>query len=110
MGKRAVVIRTAGDPEMAHAIVDAMVQPLTNAELETVKAELARTKEENTRLGVRKARDSRDFAKKMRRLKRKYPPARKTTKVEDALLIGWAMIWLGIYAAVDKLTEWNRRA
>lgn len=106
--KRAVVIRTMGDSDVGGAIVDGVIKELTSQELETVKAELEKTKAENTQLGVRKVRDKKDFAKKMRKLKRKYPPARKTTKVEDAILIGWAMLWLGIYAVYDRLKAINR--
>lgn len=105
MEKRAVVIRTFGSPDMTTPMANTLIKPLETHELKVVKEELKKTKEE---LGVKKVRENKDFAKKMRKLKRKYPPARKTTKVEDCLLIGWAMMWLGIYAAYDRLKAINR--
>lgn len=112
--KRALVI--AGDLELATSIA----QPLQSKELAMVQAELEKTqkklerataekqKAENAELGVRRAADNLEYNRKIRRLKRKYPPERKRTKVEDALLVGWAMMWLGIFAVADRLREWNR--
>ena len=114
--KRALVIRTAGDM----ALATSMLQPLESRELATVREELMKTKAEldkamaekyaaeNAELGVRRAADNLEYRRKIRRLNRKYPPERKRTKLEDALLVGWAMMWLGIFAAANKLREWNR--
>ncbi len=117
MRRAAVAIRVAGDM----ALATSMAQPLESKELALVQAELEKTqkklakanadkrKAENAELGVRRAADNIEYNRKIRRLKRKYPPERKRTKIEDALLVGWALLWLGIFAAADKLQAWNRR-
>ena len=106
--KRAVVFRTVGDADFGNAIVDGMMKPLTSDELEIVKAELERTKAENTVLGVRKVRDKKDYAKKMRRLQRKYPPVRQSCKAAQYALLAWALTWLTIKACFDRLAVINR--
>lgn len=110
MQRRAVVFRTVGDAELGNAIVDGMMKPLTSDELETVKAELERMKEENARLGVRTVRDRKDFKRKMKRLKSHYPPVRKLTKPEEVLLVGWVLFCLTIQACYKKLAAINREA
>ena len=107
--KKAVVIKTVGDAEMASVMVDAVVKPLETVELAAVKAELEKTKAENAELVVRKVRDNISYNKKMRKLKRKYTPPKKPSKAGEVILVIWALIWLGIFATVDYLTEWNRK-
>lgn len=106
--RRAVSIRTVGDREIGNALENALIKPLETEELATVKAELEKAKAENTRLGVRKVRDNKTFEKKIRSSNRKYA-VQRTTKLGDALLVGWALIWVCIYAAFDKLSAWNRK-
>ena len=111
----ALVIRASGDMDFAAPIA----QTLQSHELEMVKAELDKTqkklakakadkrKAENAELGVRRAGDTSKYKRKIRRARHKYK-VRKPNKVESVLLVGWALIWLGIFAAADKLQAWNR--
>ena len=93
--RKAIVIRTTGDSEIAQAIVDGMCVPLQDSEeLEVVRAELAKLKEENTQLGVRKSRDASYWADMCTQANGKYGgPVRKPGKIREALLIAWAMLW-----------------
>lgn len=114
--KRAFAIRVAGDVDLATSIA----KPLQSQELDLVRAELAATQEElarikaekdkaeNAELGVRRACDKKKYGPKIRSSRRKYSVRRKRTKAEDAVLVGWALLWLGIFAASDKLRRWNR--
>lgn len=110
MPRRTVVFRSAGDAELGGAIINGMMKPLTSEELETVKAELAAVKAENAELGVRKVRDEKTFARKIRKSRRKYRPPRQATKVEEVLLIGWALTSLTIQEVYRRLSAWNRAA
>ena len=115
MRRAAVAIRVAGDMALANS----MAQPLESKELALVQAELEKTQEklakakadkrkaENAELGVRRAGDTPKYKRKIRRARHKYK-VRKPNKVESVLLVGWALIWLGIFAAADKLQAWNR--
>ncbi len=113
--RRAVVIRTMGDEELSGAIVNAMVKPLESAELEAVKAELRRLKDENTqlrdentKLGVRKVRDAAYFAEQLASLEMDCPPARKSSKAAQLLLVAWALLTLTIREFYARLDAWNR--
>lgn len=105
--RRAVSIKTVGDKEIGGVLESALIKPLETEELATVKAELEKTKAENTKLGVRKVRDNKTFERKVRKANRKYA-VRSGTKIGDALLVSWALFWVGIYAVAAKLRAWNR--
>lgn len=113
---RAVVIRTMGDPAIAGAIADGMsrrVIPLDNEELAKVKAELARVKEEkrrqDARMGVRKKGEDERWHVTQRQLAVYYRD-KPHGRMYWLALIGWAMLWYGIYTAYDRLRDWNRSA
>ena len=106
--RRAVSIKTVGDKEIGSALENALIKPLETEELATVRAELEKTKAENTKLGVRKVRDSKTFERKVRKANRKYA-VHDGTKIGGFLLVSWALIWFGIYALSDKLSAWNRK-
>lgn len=106
---QALVIKKIGDMQMCDAIVDGMtctIIPLNQAELNTVKLEVARLRAENA---IRSYGDSRRFERAKRELARKYytPPM---NPVKGAILAVWGMLWLGIYSAYDYLSAWNREA
>ena len=113
--KRGLVIRTAGDMSLSTP----MAQQLQSQELTVVREELVKTKEElekamrdkyrteNAELGVRKAADNIEYNRKIRRARHRYK-VRKPNKVESVFLVVWALLWLGIFTAADRLAAWNR--
>ena len=72
--------------------------------IETVKAELKKTQAENAQLGVRKVRDKKTFAKKMRRSKHKYR-VRESSKAAQTALLVWAITSLTIIECYKRLTR-----
>lgn len=109
--KRTVVFRMVGNADdFGRAAIDGMKTTLTNEELETVKAELKKTQAENAQLGVRKVRDNKDFAKKMRKLRHKYPPVKESSKAAQTALLVWAITCLTIKACYERLAAINRAA
>ena len=115
MEKRAIVIRTVGNPEIAGAIVDAMkrqVIPLDNDELLAVRAELARLKSMNERLetrdGVRQNGDKRRWEATKHDLEEKYGTKPKSA-VQDNLLVIYALVSLTIEECGKRLVNRFRR-
>lgn len=125
MGRRALVIM--GDPEMGNAMANSLVKPLEADELATVKAELERmrvekseelmaVREELDRLrgaeaenGVRKVRDAKYFARRIRKANRNYR-VRQMNKVEEVVLIAYALAALTVREGFRRLAVWNRAA
>ena len=104
---RAVVIKTAGDKEIAGAIVDGIsrnITPLNEAELAVVTAELTRLK---AAYGVMKERDDRYWADKMSALESKYG-TEPSSKVADALTLAWATVWTVLQGWIEYFQRWNR--
>jgi hypothetical protein len=107
MERRAVVIRTVGDPEIAGAIVDGMNRnliPLNEGELLHMQTEYTRLK---AREDVRKYRLDREWYKVQRSLERRYR-IRRHGAVYETLLIGWALTCLFICECYRRLAERNR--
>lgn len=104
---RTVEIKTA-DPRMAAAIAEGA----SVVELRAVKAENEKLHAENEKLhakdGVRAIADEKRWQRTRKRLARKYctPPM---NPLRGAILAVWAMLWLGIYNAYDRLSAWNRK-
>ena len=96
---RTVEIKTA-DPRMAAAIAEGAAA----VELKAVKAENAMLRAKD---GVRAAADEKRWQKTRKRLARKYQ-SKPTPPVRGAILAVWAMLWLGIYSAYQRLSAWNR--
>lgn len=104
---RALVIRMMGDTEMRNSIADGIttrVIPLDNGELETVKAECKKLKDENALMTF--GNDLR-FAAACEELALKYAPKNHGPVYWGFLRI-WALIWLGIDNAYRYLSAWNR--
>lgn len=95
-----VEIKTA-DPRMAAAIAEGA----SVVELRAVKAENEKL---HAKDGVRALADEKRWQRTRKRLARKYytPPM---NPVRGAILIAWAMLWLGIFNTFDFLKAWNRR-
>ena len=108
MERRALVIKTMGDPEIAGAIVDGMtrqIEPLNTSELMAMKRELRRLR---GREGVRKYREDRDWHKVQQDLDRQYRVPQHGV-VYEHVLIAWAITCLFIAECFRRLSEWNRR-
>lgn len=75
--------------------------------------ELRAVKAENEKLhakdAVRAIADEKRWQRTRKRLARKYytPPM---NPVREAILTAWAMLWLGIFNAYDRLSAWNRES
>lgn len=108
---RALVIRTAGDPEMAQAMAAAIMpkQP-TEQEYEAIKAELRKMKQREAALGVRVVRD-RDYYYCKAKEAEYYYGDNPTPCKPAAIALG--VIGL-ICEVVDRsykyLSAWNREA
>lgn len=95
--KRAVVIRTAGDREIAGAIVDGMTRkviPLTEDELGHVRAECIQLRDRRT---LRRRRAQRRQERDRELLALKYP-IESNGRLYGALLGAWAALWLCVTA------------
>lgn len=107
MTGRAVVIKTAGNPEIAGAIVDGITQnvtPLNADELAVVKAEYAKLQ---AAYGVMKPRDDRYWKDKINALDSKYV-TQPDRKLKEAITVAWAMVWTFIKDWFDYFQAWNR--
>lgn len=111
---RAVVIKTYGDQQIAGAIVEGMTRrviPLDGDELAAIKAELAAVKaakaRQDARDGVRDAGDEKRWALVKADMAHDYA-VRTPGPVRAALLVGWAMLWSGVYGMAEALMRWNR--
>lgn len=109
--KRAIVIRTMGDPEIAGAIVDGMsrrVIQLDEDELAVVKAELARLR---ARTSVRKYREDRDWHMVKAELAQKYA-VRRHSAAYDRLLLAYVISYLFFKTAFKRLLSrfWEVRS
>ena len=102
MEKRALVIKTYGDPAMCGAIVDGItpkVIPLNNKELTELKAELAKMK---AREEMRhKAEDDR-WEEEKQALALQYR-VRPHGKIYNALLLGWTFFYLLLAVSCARL-------
>lgn len=98
---RAIVIRKAGDAQIA----DAIAEGINAVELRNVRAEYTRLQ---ARDGVRREGDDRRWKRTQRRLERKYA-VRPVGKVRKALLVSWALIWYSVYTMGERLVEMSRR-
>lgn len=106
---RAVVIKTAGDPAMAGAIVDGMTQrviPLNQDELAIVKAECARLR---ARDAVRAYGDSVRYKAACSELEARYFTPQHG-RLYEAATGAWACFWGIVYSAYDYFSKWNREA
>lgn len=107
--RRAVVIKAAGDQEIAGAIMDGIsrtITPLNDKELAVVKAELAKIK---AAYGVMKPRDDRYWMDKIAALDSKYG-TEPDGKIKGAMTLIWATIWDFIFDWFKYFQEWNREA
>lgn len=112
--RRAVVYRGIGDTELVSTVMDGMMQavvPLNNKELDTVKAECAKLREENRRLeaqnGVRKNGDDNRWPKTQAKLAHTYH-IRRHGLVYKTILCAWALMWFQIGRAYEYLSAINR--
>jgi len=108
MERRALVIKTVGDPEIAGAIVDGItrrMEPLNTQELKAMKRELLRLR---GREGVRKYRADRDWYLVQQDLARQYHVPRHGP-IYEHILVAWALTFLFVIECFRRLSEWNRR-
>lgn len=104
---RALVIRRYGDQEIAGAIVDGMTKNvirLDDGELAAVKAELARLRAQD---GLRSYGDEIRFETACKALALKYS-TKPHGRAYNAILCAWALLWMGVFAAYERLSAWNR--
>lgn len=104
MERRALVIRTAGDPEIAGAIVDGMTRqviPLNSAELDAMREELKKLR---AREGTRQYRQRKDWSETCADLQRKYGVKQHGT-VYQYMLIGWALTCLTIEECCRRIAN-----
>ena len=94
---RALVIRTAGDEQIAGAIVAGMTEATEYREL---RAELARLKEIEARDAVRRYGDEKRWERTRRRLARKYY-VKPAGPVYGAILGLWAGLWMVVIEALN---------
>lgn len=102
--QRALVIRTAGDPAIAGAIVAGMDRA---SEYKALRDELVRLRKVEARAGVRDYGDQKRWERTKRRLARKYY-VRPMGRIEGAVLGAWAGLWMAIgqfFQAVQALAE-----
>ena len=97
---RAMVIRTAGDAQIATALAEGM----NAVELQRVRRECARLQ---AQVGVRRYCDDMRWERTRRRMAKKYA-VKPVGRVRGAILGVWGLLWLGIDAAYRKLDAWNR--
>lgn len=98
---RAMVIRTAGDAQIATALAEGM----NAVELQRVRRECAKLQ---AQVGVRRYCDDMRWERTKRRLARKYA-VKPVGRVRGAILGVWGLLWLGVDEASNYLREWNRR-
>ena len=106
---KAVAIRTVGDAEWGSSMANVLMQPSQAAELAKVKAENEQLRKSEAENGVRKKRDKEYFERKIRMARRKYR-VRKPFKVEELMLIGYALAALAVQEGFRRLAVWNRAA
>lgn len=102
--KRAVAIRTFGDPEIGDVLGNALV-PKESDELIALRQEVQELREREAKYGVRKVRDKAYFSGKMLELKEDNVP-RKPGRVGQVMLIAWAMTALVLVELFKRLDEW----
>lgn len=102
--KRALVIRCYGDPDLAGTMATALAPVADDRELSEVKAENRRLTAIN---GVRSYGDSVRLETACKALAVKYPTERHG-RLYEAILGGWALLWLGVYGWYEYFKDWNR--
>ena len=111
MNRRALIIRRFGDDEIARTIEGAIIHNSFNKELEELRGELVAIKAGDAKKGVRAVAKSKDWHQMLIDLPNTYgfPEEQpRRGKIRTALLVGWAMMWYGIFMAYDRLSAWNR--
>ena len=104
---RALVIRTAGDPEIAGAIVEGMTRrviPLDDGQLKAVKAELVRYK---SRAELRAYGDEKRFRRTRRELAMKYS-TRPVGRLRGAFLGVYGLLILCASEAHARMNRGRR--
>ena len=97
---RALVIRTAGDAQIAHAVAEGM----NAVELQRVRRECARLQ---AQVGVRRYCEDKRWRQTRRRLARKYA-VKPVGPVRGAILGVWGGLWLALDNMYRRLSRWNR--
>ena len=100
MTGRAIVIKTAGDPQIAGAICNGM----QTAKAASINADYKRLQAVN---GVRAYGDQKRWNRTQMRLARKYY-VKPAGRVSGAILGLWGWLWMSIYGWHNYLAEWNR--
>lgn len=104
MERRALVIRTAGDPEIAGAIVDGMTRqviPLNSAELDAMREELKKLR---AREGTRQYRQRKDWSETSLELQRKYG-VKPHSDIYKGVLIVWTLTCLTVTECARRLAR-----
>lgn len=110
MTRRALVIKTGGNQEIAQAIVDgiATVQNGRNAELEAVRAELERMKQREAALGVREVRDRDYWHCKAQEAEYYYGDNPHHGKAAEIALGVIGLVCVAVNGCFKYLQAWNR--
>lgn len=107
---KAMVIRQAGNPEIASAIIDGMARADEARRMELVMAELARMKQREARMAVRRPREADYWRTKIEAAEYLYGGDRPARAAAQA---AWGVIGLICYAVdmiYKRLSAWNREA
>ena len=103
--RRAVAIRTYGDPEIGDVLKNALVVPVETDEMDALRKELREMKEREAKFGVREVRDKAYFANKMLELEG-YGTSRQPSRVAQEILLIWAIAALVVEELFRRLDEW----
>ena len=107
--KRAIIIRTYGDPETANGLANAVVvNAPSSVEPETVKAELQAMKQREAALAVRQVRDRDYWYCKIKDAEWEYGDNPKHGKVSAAVLGAVGLVCETVNRCYRYLSAWNR--
>jgi len=81
---------------------------LTTEEVAMVREEIQRLRDENARMGVKEPRDKAFWAKETNDMRQRYKRQKRSSKISQALLVIWALLWYGIDKAYRRLSAINR--
>ena len=107
MEKRVVVIKTVGNTDMGAPIADALTRVIPMEDSEALAAMKAENEQLKARDGVRRDGDDKRWEETRARLAAEYGVKRHGAAYQR-LLLGWAMLWLGILDWFRFFQTWNR--
>ena len=107
---RAMVIRTAGNTDIANAITDGMVRADEARRMEVVMAKLARMKQREARMAVRRPREADYWRTKIEAAEFLYGGEKPAHRAAQAVWGAIGLICYTVDAIYKRLSAWNREA